>query len=167
VNLEFLVLSGNNFNTTVPLVFATLPRLEFLYISDSFMQGNLNYMLGMQAISEHWIDLNQNIGGTIPAFIGSISSLGSFSVSQSALTGTLPSELGDLFRMQSMWFYGNQLTGTIPLEYGDLSRMKVLRVEENPLTGSMPDSICQLRNIGAFGGILRVLGAPYSLVVSH
>jgi hypothetical protein len=46
-NLRFVDLDGNAFNATVPSVFGRLPNLEFLYLSDSFISGDLSYMQGM------------------------------------------------------------------------------------------------------------------------
>jgi Leucine-rich repeat (LRR) protein len=168
-SLEYLVLSGNALNSTVPSVFATLP-LEFLYLSDAFISGNLSYMEGMGSMIEHWIDLNPDFGGPVPSFVGNIPSLASFSVTQTGLLGTLPPQLSLLLNMETMWFYGNTITGSIPSEYGALgtmTKMKVFRVEENPLTGAMPLSLCNRRSNGFPPGNLQVLGAPFTLTVSH
>jgi Leucine-rich repeat (LRR) protein len=168
-SLEYLVLSGNALNSTVPSVLATLPNLEFLYLSDAFISGDLSYMEGMESMIEHWIDLNPDFGGPIPAFVGNILSLASLSVTQTNMVGTLPSQLNQLFNMETMWFYGNSITGSIPSEYGDtLTKMKVFRVEENALTGAVPSSLCARRkNVFPFNGNLQVLGAAFALPVSH
>jgi Leucine-rich repeat (LRR) protein len=170
-SLEYLVLSGNALNSTVPSVFATLPNLEFLYMSDAFISGNLSYMEGMPSMIEHWIDLNPEFGGPIPSFLGNIPSLASFSVTQTGLVGTLPSQLNQLFNMETLWFYGNAITGSIPSVYGadgTLTKMKVFRVEENILTGAVPLSLCGRRNnVFPFNGNLQVLGADFQLTVSY
>lgn len=46
-SLNFVDLDGNAFNTTVPTVFGRLPNLQFLYLSDAFLSGDLSYMAGM------------------------------------------------------------------------------------------------------------------------
>jgi Leucine-rich repeat (LRR) protein len=166
-NLEFLDLSGNAFNSAVPSVFATLPNLQFLYIQDAFITGDLSYMEGMPSMREHWIDQNQDLGGTIPAFIGDITTLESFSVTQSNLVGTLPVQLENLLDMISLWFYGNSLVSTIPSEYGVFAKMKIFRVEDNLITGTVPSTICALRSDDFLGGNLQVLGTDYTLSVSH
>jgi hypothetical protein len=150
-------------------MFASLPNLQFLYLSDSFLFGDLSYMDGMQSIVEHWVDMNPDFGGTIPAFIGDLTTLKSFSVTQNNLVGPLPVELGKLFQMESLWLYGNQLTGTIPTGYGSgMARIKALRLESNQLNGTMPASICSKRTNAFPGGNLQVLGGSYSnLAVSN
>ena len=126
-------------------------------------------MEGMPSIIEHWINLNPDFGGTIPSFIGDITTLQSFSVTQSQLVGPLPDEFGKLFQMESLWFYGNQLTGTIPTGYGSgMSRIEAFRVESNLLVGTIPASICSKRTTAFPGGNLQVLGGDYSrLAVSN
>ena len=148
-SLEYVVLSGNALNSTVPTVFGTLPNLEFLFLSDAFISGDLSYMAGMDSMIEHWIDLNPGFGGTIPTFVGDITSLASFSVTQTNLIGQLPLELQLLVNMETLWLYGNSLTGTIPPTYATVSgmaRLKVFRVEQNQLTGEMPATFCARRS---------------------
>jgi hypothetical protein len=144
-NLSFALLDGNAFNTSIPTVFGSLPNLEFLFVSDAFISGDLTYMRGMPKIVEHWVDVNPGLGGQIPAFIGNLTTLRSFSVTQSSLTGTLPSQLGLLADMLQMWLYSNSLEGQIPSELGRLSGMKILQVEGNSIVGPVPSAICALR----------------------
>lgn len=157
--LEFVVFGGSAFNTTVPTILGILPNLEFLYISDCFLSGDLSYMEPMPSIREHWIDINPEFGGNIPDFIGSISTLESFSVTESSLTGTIPSVLANLINMQQMWFFSNLLSGEIPTELALLRRMSRLQIEGNSFVGTMPDEICD--NLG-FLGPLNILGADCS-----
>jgi hypothetical protein len=100
--LEYINLGGNAFNATVPSVFSTFQNLQFLYLSDCFISGDLSYMQGMPSIFEHWIDINPGFGGPIPSFIGGLSTLNSLSVTQSALTGPIPTALGQLTSMQQL-----------------------------------------------------------------
>jgi hypothetical protein len=154
--LEYVFLGGNAFNATVPAVLGSLPELQFLYISDCFISGDLSYMQGMPKIFEHWIDVNPGLSGPVFPFIGSLSTLASFSVTASSLTGTLPTELGNLFSMQQMWYYDNDLIGMIPSELGNLNQMAILQLEGNAFTGTMPTQVCD--NIGFLQPLL-VLGA--------
>jgi hypothetical protein len=149
--LNFLVLDGNAYNSSVPNVLGSLADLEFLYISDAFISGDLSYMEGMPSIIEHWIDVNPGLGGPVFPFIGSLSTLQSFSVTLNDLTGNMPTELGNLPDMKQMWYYGNRLSGQIPVDYGRLVTMTILQLEGNDFTGSMPTEICDNR------GFLRPL----------
>ena len=154
--MNFALLDGNAYNSTVPAVFGQLASLQFLYLSDSFVSGDLSYMQGMPAMIEHWIDLNPGITGTIPPFVGDIGTLSSFSVTQSNLVGPVPPELGNLSSMVQLWLYGNKLSGNIPSTLGQLNRMNTLQLEGNDFVGSMPIEICN--NVG-FLRPLNILGA--------
>jgi hypothetical protein len=154
--LEYLLLDGNAFNATVPAVLGSLPELQFLYISDCFLSGDLSHMQGMQKIIEHWIDGNPGITGPVFSFIGALSTLASFSVFASSLFGILPTELGNLVNMQQMWFYDNDLTGTIPPQLGNLYQLEILQLEGNAFTGTMPTQVCD--KIGPLQPLM-VLGA--------
>jgi Leucine-rich repeat (LRR) protein len=143
-DLNYIDLSQNFFNESLPNL-NLLTNLEQIYISDSFLEGGLEFMIGMPNIFECWIDKNPGFDGTIPTEIGSLSTLASFSVTENSLTGTIPSELGNLTDMQRLWMYNNFLTGTIPNELGNMDILKVLRIEGNAFTGTMPDSVCLLR----------------------
>jgi len=160
--LSFVDLDGNAFNSTIPSVFGRLPSLEFLYLSDSFLSGDLSYMEGMSSIREHWIDTNPGLKGPIYDFIGDITTLESWSMTFNSVTGTLPTTLGNLENMQQMWLYSNQLTGTIPPELGNLSSMKILQLEGNALSGSMPPEICA--NTAFPTMIIETLGADCDVV---
>jgi Leucine-rich repeat (LRR) protein len=155
--MNFIDLDGNAFNSTVPSVFGRLPNLEFLYLSDAFISGDLSYMNGMSAMREHWIDTNPGLSGPVFDFIGSISTLESLSVTFSALTGTLPTTLGNLAAMQQMWLYSNQLTGQIPATLGNLAAMRILQLEGNSFTGSMPAEVCANTQFPTM--VIEVLGA--------
>lgn len=155
--LNFIDLDGNAFNTTVPSVFGTLPNLQFLYLSDSFISGDLSFTQGMTAMRELWIDTNPGLSGPLFDYIGDISTLESLSVTFSSLTGTIPSTLGQLTVMLQMWLYSNQLTGPVPPELGNLKSMAIFQVEGNMLTGTMPAEVCA--NTMFPSQVLQVLGA--------
>jgi len=143
--LNFVDLDGNSFNSTIPSVFGRLPSLEFLYLSDAVVSGNLSYMSGMSSIREHWIDTNPGLNGPIFDFIGDLTTLESWSMTFNSVTGTLPSSLGNLSNMKQMWLYANQLTGTIPAELANNLNLQILQLEGNSFTGSMPTEICANR----------------------
>mmetsp|Transcript_8962 Transcript_8962/g.14379 ORF Transcript_8962/g.14379 Transcript_8962/m.14379 type:complete len:567 (+) Transcript_8962:125-1825(+) len=155
--INFIDLDGNAFNSTVPSALGRLPNLEFLYISDAFISGDLSYMEGMPAMREHWIDTNPGLSGQLFDFIGSVSTLESFSVTFSGLSGTLPTTLGDLANMQQMWLYSNNLEGQIPAELGNLGNLRILQLEGNSFTGSMPAEVCANTQFPTM--VIEVLGA--------
>ncbi|VEU39079.1 unnamed protein product [Pseudo-nitzschia multistriata] len=142
-SLVFANFDGNAYNSTVPSAFSSMPNLQFLYIVDGFISGDLSYMIGMPSLREHWADTNPGLGGNLPAGLASVSTLESFSITSCSFSGTIPPEFGNFgFVMKQMWMYDNDLTGTIPPELARMTALRLLQLEGNAFTGSMPPEIC-------------------------
>lgn len=156
-NLVFANFDGNAYNSTVPSSFSNLPKLEFLYIVDGFISGDLSYMVGMPVMREHWVDTNPGLGGQLPPAISTVTTLESFSITSCSFTGTIPSEFGNFgVTMKQIWMYDNQLSGNIPSELANMAALRLLQLEGNTFTGSMPVEICANT---IFPKPLEVLGA--------
>jgi hypothetical protein len=140
--LNYLNMDGNFFNSTIPSVLATLPSLEYLYMSDTYLIGDLTPLQGMSAIMELWADGNPNITGPIPESFGNMTTLKSLSLAYNSLSGTIPTQMGQLTDMVQMWLFFNRLEGEIPTTLGSLTKMKILQLEANSFIGSMPATVC-------------------------
>lgn len=88
-NLTLLIMDGNNFNSEVPSTIATLPNLEFFYIREAGLRGDLSYMEGMPSIVEHLVDGNPELAGPVYSFIGGLETMRSFSASDCGLVRLL------------------------------------------------------------------------------
>ena len=99
--LEYVVLSGNDYNSSVPIELTTLPNLERLYIEDSSLTGSLDFLPSMTSIVELWMDFNF-IEGSIPTEIGTLSTLASLSLSNNLLTGAIPKEMASMTQMGTL-----------------------------------------------------------------
>ena len=146
VNLNYLVLDGNVYLSPLPPELIILPDLEFLYVVNSFLEGDLGFIKDMPKIFELWVDDNQSLGGSLPVSIGEAQTLVSFSAHSCNLSGTIPTEIGQLTNMIQMWLFNNNLQGTIPTELARLTSMKILSLQENELIGDMPPEICSRRD---------------------
>ena len=91
-------------------------------------------------VSGLFLHRNQ-LTGTIPPELGTLSSLEWVSLYQNQLTGEIPAELGNLTNLAHLRLDGNRLTGTIPAELGRLTNLTVLYLSGNPLTGCVPASL--------------------------
>ena len=67
-NLNWVYLDGLTFNQSIPSGLATLPNLEYLYISDAKITGDLSYLPTMTKIIEHWADRNPSLVSVYPTF---------------------------------------------------------------------------------------------------
>ena len=90
---------------------------------------------------------NLNLSGTIPAELGSLSSLTNLRLSNNQLTGSIPAELGNLSNLSSLSLWNNHLTGSIPSELGNLSNLTFLRLNWNELTGAIPAELGNLTKL--------------------
>jgi YD repeat-containing protein len=84
-NLTILVLDGNNFVSPIPKSISALPNLQYFYIRDAGLTGDLSYLHGMPSIVEHLVDRNPGLSGTIPTSVASLTTLRSFSASDCSL----------------------------------------------------------------------------------
>jgi hypothetical protein len=68
-DLTWLLLDGCAFQTSIPTEFALLPGLEYFYISDSQITGDLSYMQNMPVLFEHFASNNPELVRTLACFI--------------------------------------------------------------------------------------------------
>ena len=109
---------------------------------------------------------NVDIGGQIPARVGSINNLLYLFLNQNRLTGSIPSEIGELTDLVTLDLSNNNLTGGIPAALGSLVNLTVLNISDNPLGGTIPTELGQLTelttldlsNNGLTGEVTSVLG---------
>ncbi len=88
-----------------------------------------------------WVDLfllGNNLVGTIPSELGSLTSLRTLYLTDNQLSGTIPPELGSLVNVRLLRLGRNQLSGGIPVSLGGLSALEELDLSGNGLSGSIP-----------------------------
>jgi hypothetical protein len=85
-NLTILIMDGNNFASAIPKSITTLPNLQYFYVRDAGLTGDLSYMThGMPSVVEHLVDGNPGLGGSIPTSLATLTTLRSFSASDCSL----------------------------------------------------------------------------------
>ena len=98
------------------------------------------------------LHLSENqLTGTIPTELGSLSNLAGLVLSDNQLTGAIPTELGALTNLAVLSLWGNDLTETIPAELGSLSNLRVLWLGDNQLTGTIPTELGSLADLTDLG----------------
>lgn len=88
-----------------------------------------------------------NLTGTLPAEIGTLSSLTFLELSQNALTGSIPSTIGNLTDLVHLSAFNNDLSGEIPGEIGNLGKVELIQLGSNQLTGELPASLGSLSHL--------------------
>ena len=91
-----------------------------------------------------------NLAGSIPPELGSLSSLYELFLAYNDLTGPIPPELGSLANLEFLYLNNNDLMGPIPPELGSLSRLRILGLGHNNLTGPIPPALASPRDLFEF-----------------
>ncbi|MDE2822841.1 MAG: M12 family metallo-peptidase, partial [Chloroflexota bacterium] len=95
-----------------------------------------------------WLNLaNSQLSGAIPPELGSLTNLEYLALWDNELTGEIPAELGSLTNLQSLGLGGNRLTGEIPAELGRLTNLEGLYLAYNELSGPIPAELGSLVNL--------------------
>ncbi|MCK5149067.1 T9SS type A sorting domain-containing protein [bacterium] len=97
-------------------------------------------------VTELYLDAN-NLDGTIPASMGSLTALVDICLECNELDGNIPSELGLCTALEFLCLEDNYLTGSIPSELSACTLLKLLYLDDNFLTGSIPTSLGSLNNL--------------------
>ena len=111
----WLSLYGNDLTGGIPTELTGLAKLKRLYLHE-----------------------NRNLGGTIPAELGTMSSLTHLLLLRTGLSGPIPEALGDLSNLEWLALYNNNLSGDIPSVLGRLTKLQRLYLHYNGLTGEIP-----------------------------
>uniref|UniRef100_A0A251UW39 non-specific serine/threonine protein kinase n=1 Tax=Helianthus annuus TaxID=4232 RepID=A0A251UW39_HELAN len=90
---------------------------------------------------------NNKLTGGIPTILGNITSLELFSVRGNPLGGGFPNILSQWKNLREFYARGCNLTGTIPHEIGHLSRLTVLSLANNKFCGVIPTNISGCSNL--------------------
>lgn len=88
-----------------------------------------------------------NLAGTLPAEMGSLSNLTFLNLGSNQITGSIPHGIGNLENLIYLYLNENELTDSIPVEIGQLSNLERIHLGYNELTGSIPDEIGNLSNL--------------------
>ena len=93
------------------------------------------------------LDYSNQLRGTIPSELGSLTNLRWLNLENSQLSGAIPPELGRLTNLEHLVLWDNELTGEIPAELGGLAKLQSLGLGGNRLTGEIPAELGRLTNL--------------------
>jgi len=135
-----LDLSGNGLSGWLSSIgWSRFARLESLRLAGNDLYGSLPVTLYSLSELRH-LDLSDNsLRGVLPAEVGLLPNLNFLDLSGNALAGDLPAAIGLLSNLRSLNLDGNALVGELPTELVNLSELAVITFEYNGLFTSDPD----------------------------
>ncbi|XP_004249405.2 receptor-like kinase TMK3 [Solanum lycopersicum] len=171
--LRYAFLDFNMFDS-IPLDFFNgLMSLEVLALDDNPLNATSGWSLPNELQSSAQLTnltlMNCNLVGSLPEFLGNMSSLDVLLLSKNRLSGTIPGtfedselkmlwlndQIGDgmsgsidvvstMRSLTSLWLHGNHFSGKIPKEIGNLTYLQDLNVNSNDLVGLIPESLANM-----------------------
>jgi len=119
-----------------------------IYFYENNLAGTIPTELGsLSQLTSLTLERN-SLTGSIPKEIGNLSKLTSLNLYwNSSLNGAIPAELGQLTELTSLYLSFNDFSGTIPLELGNLEKLHTLWLQGNSLSGSIPSELGKLINL--------------------
>jgi len=94
--------------------------------------------------------LFNNLSGTLPASLSSLSELKVLELSFNQLSGEIPASFGDLKKLELLALNGNNLSGSIPQSIANLTNLKQLHLSSNQLAGALPTELGRLIKLEVF-----------------
>ncbi len=89
---------------------------------------------------------DNNLVGTLPSELRSLTSLTSLMLSENKLSGNIPN-LSGLSQLEHLDLGDNQLNGTLPGWLGNLTNLEQLYLDHNELSGAIPRWVSNLTNL--------------------
>ncbi|KAF5181660.1 Leucine-rich repeat receptor protein kinase ems1 [Thalictrum thalictroides] len=111
-------------------------------LSYHHLEGNLNH-LNFSSLPHLSVLILQgnNLNGTIPQEIGTLTNLIHLNLNSNLFGGDLPISLGNLTSLVHLDLSNNNLNGPIPPKIGNLNHLLELRLSHNNLSGHLPPEI--------------------------
>ena len=110
---KILDLSGNKFYGKIPLSFKNLSSLAYLHLEVNNLHGYIPPSLGKCPLEALYLHGN-NLSGTIPKQVLTLSSLLNLDLHDNHLVGSIQLEIGNLINLEQLDVSWNMLSGKIP-----------------------------------------------------
>ncbi|CAL8997332.1 unnamed protein product [Prunus brigantina] len=113
-DLEYLDLSTNKFNESIPSILGDLFKLHYLNLSNNKLAQAIPFKLG-KLVQLNYMDLSHNsLEGKIPSEMGSMQSLVTLDLSHNNLSGSIPSSFEEMHGLSYVDISYNHLEGPLP-----------------------------------------------------
>jgi len=144
--LEVISLSNNQLTGLFPENIYDLD-LQYLDVSENMLEGTIPPTAYELPKLNFWSIHHNNFTGTISPDIGKLKNVRSISLFRNQIHGTIPSEIGQLSLLENLQISDNHLVGTIPSELGSLEKLWRVSLSYNDITGEVPRSFVHLKSL--------------------
>jgi len=127
----------------------TRDHVSHVYLSNNNLVGTLPPALGSLSQLQVLDLLANELRGPVPAELGNLSELRSLYLSDNQFSGSIPPEMGELRKLQDLSLARNQLEGLIPTSLGTTKSLQSLDLSHNELSGTIPGELGELENLYA------------------
>lgn len=128
-------------------VFVAENRVVRLVLNNNNLQGSLPPEIGsLSGLTEIVLSRNR-LSGSLPPVIGSLNQLTILDLSENQFGGALPAELFTLTSLQYLYLDHNQFGGVLPAAIENLTNLNVLWLNQNRLMGFPPQGMTALTNL--------------------
>lgn len=132
-------------------VTCTTGRVTVIELDDNNLTGSLPASLEDLSNLRRLSLWRNEIGGTIPPQLGTLSRLRYLHLGDNKLTGQVPATISDLTSLEQLLLFSNQLNGGLPQSLGNLANLQVLELASNQLAGPIPSTLGSLSNLRLLG----------------
>ncbi|KAK1625842.1 hypothetical protein QYE76_000157 [Lolium multiflorum] len=136
-SLQNLYLYSNHFTGMEPLTFRKLKKLQWLELSDNFINMDVTKLLHLLPSNElQVLLLSQNsLTGSLPHWIGRFSGLKLLYLQYNKLAGEIPVGIRELRNLTDLYLNSNNLHGTVTEDhFTNLTTLQHLWISHNSLT---------------------------------
>eukprot|EP00536_Pseudo-nitzschia_multiseries_P009963 jgi/Psemu1/202069/e_gw1.290.19.1 len=158
-NLGSLMLSSNEFHSTISSDISKLTNLKKLYLGELFLTGQfpVDAMKSLSSLEHLAVSDATEVSGPLLEYSSHWPNLTYFDIYESMFTGTIPTTIGTNSKLQlptelgncrSMrWMMFSEYGGSMPTELGELSNLQHLTMVNGMATGTIPSEIGRLTNL--------------------
>ena len=122
-------------------------RVTRLRLPNNQMSGSIPTELGSLTGLTYLNFYSNQLSGSIPTALDNLTSLTILYLDNNQMSGSIPTELGSLTSLTELRLDNNQLSGSIPTELGSLTSLTELRLFNNQLSGSIPTELGNLTSL--------------------
>ncbi|KAL5564115.1 hypothetical protein UlMin_027279 [Ulmus minor] len=138
-HIKSIWLKGLNLTGPIPEELGKLTHLENLDLTRNLLTGPVPQSLFGAPLRDLSL-LGNKINGTIPTWIGEITTLTSLVLEENDMEGDLPQNLGNLISLERLFLSSNNFNGEIPETFGKLRNLTDL-IDGTRISGRIPNFI--------------------------